>query len=130
MKKLTIQQVCCIYPKNEYRREDNTFIKGNVHCISKNQIIKEYDDCWITLSQPQEVIGEIVNMRIDKKSYWKGYYPSNIVELNILYNKIKPTTYFMHHQPIIMEADMYKGNPVIKALFRFCSVIVIEESLS
>ena len=127
MKKLKIQQICCIYPKNEYRREDNTFIKGNCHCISKDQIIEEFNDCWITLSQPVEVIGEVVNATVANDNFWMGHYFSNRVHINVLYNKIKPTTYFMHHQPIIMEADMYKGNPVIKALFQLSSVIIIDE---
>ena len=124
MRKLTIQHVCCIYPKNEYRRENDTFIKGNVHCISKDQIIEEYDDCWITLSQPVEVIGEVVNTTLTGSNFWMGHYSSNRVCINVLYNRIKPTTYFMHHQPIIMEADMYKGNPVIKAKFELSSVII------
>ena len=44
MKKLIIQKVCCIYPKNEYRREGNTFIKNKCHCICNSQIIEEFED--------------------------------------------------------------------------------------
>lgn len=127
MKKLKVQQICCIYPKDEYRRENDTFIKGNTHCISKDQIIEEFDDCWITLSHPIEIIGEIINATVTSSNFWKGHYSSNVVRINVLYNKIKPTTYFMHHQPEIMEADMYKGNPVIKAKFTLSSVIINEE---
>lgn len=126
MKKLTIQQICNIYPKDEYVRKDNTFIKGNIHCISKNQIIEEFDDCWITLAHSVEIIGEIVNAYASDSNFWRGHYYSNIVDINILFAKMKPTMHFMHHQPQFMEADMYKGNPVIKTRFRFYSVIVRE----
>jgi hypothetical protein len=126
MKKLTIQQICNIYPKDEYVRENNTFIKGNIHCISKDQIIEEFDDCWITLSHPIEIVGEIVNAYASDSNFWRGHYYSNIMDINILFTKMKPTMYFMHHQPQLMEAAMYQGNPVIKARFRFYSVIVKE----
>lgn len=128
MKKLIIQQVCCIYPKNEYRRENDTFIKGNIHCISKDQIIEEYDDCWITLSQPVEVIGEVINKTVTGDNSWKGHYSNNIVHINVLYNKIRPDTYFMHHRPISMEAGMYNNKPVIKTKFILYSVIISEDS--
>ena len=127
MKKLTIQQVCNIYPKDEYRRENNTFIKGKCHSICDSQIIEEYDDCWITLAEPIEIIGEIIDTTVTDSNFWMGHYSSNIVRINVLYNKIKPTTYFMHHQPEIMEADMYEGNPVIKVKFTLYSVIINEE---
>ena len=124
MKKLTIQKVCCIYPKNEYRREDNTFIKGNIHCISKDQIIEEYDDCWITLSQPVEIIGEIVNEYIYQESYWNGHYPSNSVSINVLYNKLTPKTELLFQKPVAMEAGLYNNKPVIKAKFHLHSVTI------
>ena len=126
MKKLTIQQICNIYPKDEYVRENNVFIKGNIHCISKDQIIEEFDDCWITLSYPIEIVGEIVNAYASDSNVWHGHYCGNIMDINILFTKMKPTMHFMHHQPQFMEAAMYKGNPVIKARFRFYSVIVEE----
>jgi hypothetical protein len=124
MKKLIIQKVCCIYPKNEYRRENNTFIKGNVHCISKDQIIEEYDDCWITLSQPIEVIGEIVNEHVYQDSYWNGHYPSNTVAINVLYNKLTPKTELLFQKPVAMEAGLYNNKPVIKAKFHLHSIII------
>jgi hypothetical protein len=124
MKKLIIQNICCIYPKNEYRRENNTFIKGNVHCISKDQIIEEYDDCWITLSQPIEIIGEIVNEHVYQESYWNGHYPSNTVAINVLYNKLTPKTELLFQKPIAMEAGLYNNKPVIKAKFHLHSVII------
>ena len=126
MKKLTIQQICDIYPKDEYMREGNTFIKGNCRSNCTDQIIEEHDDCWITLAHPIEIVGEVLSTTVTHSDFWKGYYPSNIVHVNVLYNVIKPATYFMHHQPQLMEAAMYKGNPVIKALFRFSSVIITE----
>lgn len=129
MKKLKIQQICCIYPKDEYRREGDTFIKGNIHCISKDQIIEEFDDCWITLSHPTEVIGEIINKAVLGNDFWKGHYSSNVVRINVLYNKIKSTTCFMHRQPQIMEAAMYNNIPVIKAKFELHSVIISESNI-
>lgn len=127
MKKLTIQKICCIYPKNEYRREGDTFIKGNMHCKCSDQIIQEFDDCWITLSQPKEVIGEIINKWTSEDNYWLNHYASNIVDVNILYNKIKPNTEFLYQHPTFMEAAMYGKTPVIKAKFRFYSVIISED---
>lgn len=127
MKKLTIQQICNIYPKDEYRRKGDTFIKRNHHSICKGQIIEEFDDCWITLSHPIEVIGEIINKTVTGSNFWKGHYSSNVVRVNVLYNKIKSTTCFMHRQPQIMEADMYNNIPVIKAKFELHSVIISEE---
>ena len=127
MRKLKIQQICNIYPKDEYIREGNTFIKGKCHSICNKQIIEEFDDCWITLAEPIEIIGEVVNATVSNDNFWRGHYFSNRVHINVLYNKIKPTTYFMYHQPIVMEADMYKGNPVMKALFQLSSVIIIDE---
>lgn len=126
MKKLTIQQICCIYPKDEYRRENDTFIKDKCRSICNDQIIEEFDDCWITLAHPIEIVGEIVNAYASDSNFWRGHYYSNIMDINILFTKMKPTMHFMHHQPQLMEAAMYKGNPVIKALFRFSSVIVKE----
>ena len=126
MRKLTVQQICCIYPKNEYRREGNTFIKNKCYCLCDNQIIQEFDDCWITLSHPIEIVGEIVNAYASDSNVWHGHYCGNIMDINILFTKMKPTMHFMHHQPQFMEAAMYKGNPVIKARFRFYSVIVEE----
>ena len=124
MKKLTIQKICCIYPKNEYRRENDTFIKGNIHCTNKDQIIEEYDDCWITLSQPIDVIGEIVNEYVYQENYWNGHYPSNTIAINVLYHKITPKTELLFQKPIAMEADIYNNKPVIKAKFHLHSVIV------
>ena len=124
MKKLTLQNICCIYSKNEYRREGNTFIKGNVHCINKDQIIEEYDDCWITLSQPVEIIGEIVNEYIYQDSYWNGHYPSNAIAINVLYHKITPKTELLFQKPVAMEAGLYNNKPVIKAKFHLHSVII------
>lgn len=124
MKKLIIQKVCCIYPKNEYRREGDTFIKGNIHCISKDQIIEEFDDCWITLSQPVEIIGEIVNEYTYQESYWNGHYPSNSVAINVLYNKLTPKTELLFQKPVAMEAGLYNNKPVIKVKFHLNSVII------
>lgn len=128
MKKLKIQQICNIYPKNEYKKEGNTFIKGKCHSICNKQIIEEFDDCWITLSEPIEVIGEIIDKTVTSDNSWMGHYSSNMVQINVLYDKIRPNTYFMHHQPVIMEAGMYNNKPVIKTKFILYSVIISEES--
>ena len=124
MKKLTLQNICCIYSKNEYRREDNTFIKGNCHCICNNQIIQEFEDCLITLSEPIEIIGEIVNEYIYQDSYWNGHYPSNAIAINVLYHKITPKTELLFQKPVAMEAGLYNNKPVIKAKFHLHSVII------
>ena len=124
MKKLTLQNICCIYPKNEYRREGNIFIKGNCHCICNDQIIQEFEDCWITLSEPIEIIGEVVDEHIYQKSYWNGHYPSNTVVVNVLYKKLTPKTELLFRKPIAMEASLYNNKPVIKAKFHLYSVII------
>ena len=124
MKKLIIQKVCCIYPKNEYRREGNTFIKNKCHCICNSQIIQEFEDCWITLSQPIEIIGEIVNEYIYQEGCWNGHYPFNTVAINVLYNKLTPKTELLFSHPVAMEAGLYNNKPIIKAKFHLNSVII------
>ena len=124
MKMLILQNICCIYSKSEYRREGNTFIKCKCHSVCNNQIIEEYNDCWITLSEPVEIIGEIVNEYVYQESYWNGHYPSNSVSINVLYNKLTPKTELLFQKPVAMEAGLYNNKPVIKAKFHLHSVII------
>lgn len=127
MKKLTLQQICMQFNKSEYtyNPEKRQFSKAKTICTyPENCIIEEYDDCWVMLSEPKEIIGEIVRENtLNLKSSF-SHHIANVVTIDVLYNKLGYKTELFHSKSCTMEAYLYNDKPAIKTRFVLYNIII------
>lgn len=127
MKTIRLQCVCAEYPKAQYTREGNTFIKGRIHSKYDDDVeIVEYDDCWAVLTPVKEFIGEIEHRHCENNHLKNpfSHYENNCIVVNVLYKSINITTEVFGSKPTFLNAIIFNERPAIKAKFRLHNIII------
>lgn len=127
MKTIRLQCICAEYPKAQYVREGNTFIKGNIHSKYDDDFeIVEYEDSWAVLTPVKEFIGEIEHIHSHNESIKNPFihYENNCIVVNVLYKSINITTELFGFKPTFFNAILFNDKPAIKTKFRLYNIIV------